>query len=166
MPANASSTVLDHTRQISEYQIENNPVYSFLLRDITIKEASEGFVRGELIIASIHVNTRGSIHGAVIATLVDWSGSLAIISHGMDKTGPSVDIHISYISTAAVGDVIEIVATTDRVGQSLGFTSVVISKLLDSKPVAVIAKASHTKYIRKTMIQAQAHSFKDQESNA
>jgi acyl-coenzyme A thioesterase 13 len=153
MSANNANTVLDHTRRVSGYQIENNPVYGFLLRDVAIKEATEGFVRAQLTLGSIHVNTRGSIHGAVTAALVDWSGSLAIVSHGMDKTGASVDIHITYIGTAVEGDVIEIVGTTSRIGQSLGFTSVAITKLLNSKPVAVIAKASHTKYIRNTALE-------------
>jgi acyl-coenzyme A thioesterase 13 len=144
----SANTVLDHTRRVAATQIENNPVYGFLLRDAAIIEASEGLVRAQLTLAPVHVNSRGSIHGAVTAALVDWSGSLAIVSHGMEKTGPSVDIHITYISTAVVGDVIEIVGTASKVGQSLGFTSVVISKLRDGKPVAVVAKGSHTKYIR------------------
>jgi acyl-coenzyme A thioesterase 13 len=155
MSANDAKTVLDHTRRVSKHQIENSPIYAFILRDVTIKEASEGFVRAQLTIDSRHVNSRGTIHGAVTAAIVDWGGSLAIISHGRDKAGASVDIHISYIGTAVVDDVIEIIGTTSKVGQSLGFTTVEITKLLDGKPVAVIAKASHTKYIRNTPLEIQ-----------
>ena len=124
-----------------------------------IEEASEGFVRARLTLASPHVNKRGSIHGAVTAALIDWSGSLAIASHGMDKTGPSVDIHITYIGTANVGDVIEIIGTTDRVGQSLGFTDVTVTMLVDGKPGMLVGRALHTKYIWDTMMENQAASL-------
>jgi acyl-coenzyme A thioesterase 13 len=91
---------------------------------------------------------RGTIHGAVSATIVDWSGGLAISTHGLEKSGASVDIHVTYIGTAQLGDVIEIEATANKVGRSMAFTTIRIYKLVDGKPGPMVATASHTKYIQ------------------
>ncbi len=96
-----------------------------------------------------HVNSKGTIHGAVSAALVDWSGGLAIATHGLEKTGASIDIHVTYIGTAQVGETIEIEAVANKVGRSLAFTSIRIFKLAeDGKPGPLVATASHTKYIQ------------------
>ena len=71
----------------------------------------------------------------------------------MDKAGPSVDIHITYIGTAIVGDVIQIIGTTDRAGQSLGFANVTATQLVDGNSGMLVARASQTKYIRETMME-------------
>jgi acyl-coenzyme A thioesterase PaaI-like protein len=91
---------------------------------------------------------RGTIHGAVSATIVDWSGGLAISTHGLEKSGASVDIHVTYIGTAQLGDLIEIEATANKVGRSMAFTTIRIYKLVDGKPGPMVATASHTKYIQ------------------
>ena len=81
------------------------------------------------------------------AALVDWSGGLAIATHGLEKTGASIDIHVSYIGTAQVGETIEIEAIANKVGRSMAFTTIRIYKLVDGKPGPMVATASHTKYI-------------------
>jgi acyl-coenzyme A thioesterase 13 len=98
------------------------------------------------------MNSKGGIHGAVSAALVDWSGGMAIATHGLEKTGASIDIHVTYIGTATVGDTIEIEATANKVGRNMAFTTIRIFKLVDGKPGPMVATASHTKYIQ----QAQA----------
>ena len=100
-----------------------------------------------LTLSKNHVNSRGTIHGAVSATIVDWAGGLAISSHGLEKTGASVDIHVTYIGTAQVGETIEIEATADKVGRNMAFTSIRIYKLVDGEPGPLVATASHTKFI-------------------
>lgn len=82
------------------------------------------------------------------AALADWSGGLAIASHGLEKTGASIDIHVTYISTAHVNDTIEIEAMANKVGRSVAFTTIRICRLVDGKPGPVVATASHTKYIK------------------
>ena len=64
------------------------------------------------------------------------------------KTGVSVDIHISYVSTAREHDVIEIEARTDKVGGTLAFTSAKISLIVDGKVGPVVATGSHTKFVK------------------
>ncbi|KAM3081181.1 hypothetical protein ACMFMF_003097 [Clarireedia jacksonii] len=140
---------LNHVQKVWDNMKGNSPIYDFLLADVTLVSATKGQVVAHLKVADNHVNSRGTIHGAVSASLVDWSGGLAIASHGLEKSGASIDIHINYIGTAQLGDVLEIESTANKVGGSLAFTTVRISKLVDGKPGPMVATASHTKYIQR-----------------
>jgi len=93
-----------------------------------------------------HLNSKGGLHGSTSATIVDWAGGMAIATHGLEHTGLSIDIHLSYISTAVEGDILTIEGTTTRIGQTLGFTTVNIFKGDDDK-LTPVATGSHTKYI-------------------
>jgi acyl-coenzyme A thioesterase 13 len=142
----ASSIELEYVRKVWEAMKGNSPIYDFLLPDAKIVAATKGSVKARLVLGKNHVNSRGTIHGGVSATLVDWSGGLAIASHGMEKTGASIDIHVSYLGTAGVGETIEIEATANKVGRSMAFTTIRIYKFVDGKPGDMIVTASHTKY--------------------
>jgi len=123
-------------------------IYDFLLSDAEIISATKGTITSRLTLGKNHVNSRGTIHGAVSAALVDWSGGLAIASHSLvEKTGASIDIHVTYIGTAREGETIEIEAMANKVGRSIAFTTIRICKLVEGKPGPMIATASHTKYI-------------------
>jgi acyl-coenzyme A thioesterase 13 len=78
---------------------------------------------------------------------VDWSGGLAIATHGHERTGASIDIHVTYIGTAQVGETIEVEAIANKVGKSIAFTTIRIYRLVDGKQGSMVATASHTKYI-------------------
>jgi acyl-coenzyme A thioesterase 13 len=141
------STELEYVRKSWESIKGNSPIYDFLLSDAEIVSATKGSAVAQLTLGKNHVNSRGTIHGAVTATIVDWSGGLAISTHGLEKTGASVDIHVTYIGTASDGETIEIEATANKVGRNMAFTTVRIYRLVDGKPGPMVATASHTKYI-------------------
>lgn len=143
----ASSRELEHVKGVWERMRGNSPIYDFLLSDVKLISASRGSITAHLTLGKNHVNSRGTIHGAVSATLVDWSGGLAIATHGAEKTGASIDIHVTYIGTAQVGETLEIEALANKVGRSVAFTTIRIRKLVDGKPGPMVATASHTKYI-------------------
>ncbi|QSZ31692.1 hypothetical protein DSL72_001259 [Monilinia vaccinii-corymbosi] len=143
-----STEELIHVKKVWDNMKGNSPIYDFLLADVQILSATKGVVVARLTVGNNHVNSRGTIHGAVSASLVDWSGGLAIASHGLEKSGASIDIHISYIGTAHVGDILNIEATASKVGKSIAFTTIRISKLAHGEPGPMVATASHTKYIQ------------------
>lgn len=143
----ASTHELDHVQSVWERMKGNSPIYDFLLADVKIISATKGSITAQLSLGRNQVNSRGTIHGAVSAALVDWSGGLAIATHGLEKTGASIDIHVTYIGTALVGDTIHIESIANKVGRSVAFTTIRISKLVDGKPGPLVATASHTKYI-------------------
>lgn len=83
------------------------------------------------------------------ATLIDWVGGLAIAAYDMrEKLGVSTDIHISYVSSAKVGDWVEIEGRASKVGGTLAFTTATISKIVEGEPGPVIAHGTHTKYVK------------------
>ncbi|KAJ5707204.1 hypothetical protein N7488_007005 [Penicillium malachiteum] len=132
--------VWDRTRPIS-------PIYEFLLNAVEIYDAEKGVVRARLQVAPRHLNSKRTLHGAFSATVTDWAGGMAIASHGLDATGVSTDIHVTYLSTATDGDWLEIESRANKVGNSLAFTTVTISKKTESGLV-MVAQGSHTKYVR------------------
>jgi len=142
-----ASPELEHVKGVWQRMQGNSPIYDFLLSDVEIVSASIGTVTSRLTLGKNHVNSRGTIHGAVSAALVDWSGGLAISSHGLEKSGASIDIHVTYIGTAQVGETLEIVAIANKVGRSVAFTTIRIVKLVEGKPGPMVATASHTKYL-------------------
>ncbi|KAF8865089.1 Thioesterase/thiol ester dehydrase-isomerase [Acephala macrosclerotiorum] len=143
----ASTTELEHIKEVWDRMKGNSPIYDFLLSDVALISATKGTVTAQLTLGKNHVNSRGTIHGAVSAALVDWSGSLAIATHGLERTGASIDIHVTYIGTAQVGETIQIESVANKVGKSIAFTTIRICKLVDGQPGPIVATASHTKYI-------------------
>ncbi|KAB2579857.1 putative thioesterase family protein [Lasiodiplodia theobromae] len=124
-------------------------IYEFLLADIQIVHASKGVVRARLPLSKNHVNSKAIMHGSVSATLIDWAGGLAISSWDLrDKNGVSTDIHVTYVSSAKEGDTIEVEGRANKVGGTLAFTSVTISKVVDGNAGPVIATGSHTKFVK------------------
>ena len=66
-----------------------------------------------------------------------------------EKTGLSVDIHVTYLSSAKEGETIEIEGRAERVGGSLAFTNIKISKVVDGELGPIVATGTHTKYVQK-----------------
>ncbi|KAI1480951.1 thioesterase family protein [Daldinia eschscholtzii] len=147
--SNDEAVIKAHIEDLTATQLPNSAIYNFLLSDVRIHSASKGSVTARLTLTRNHINSGGGIHGAVSAAIVDWAGGMAIATWDLRRrTGVSVDIHVTYLSSAVEGDEIEITATADKVGGTLAFTRVVISKVIDGEAGPVIANGSHTKYAK------------------
>ncbi|KAF2108740.1 HotDog domain-containing protein [Lophiotrema nucula] len=141
--------ILAHVEQFWDARKPHSPIYQFLLEDVKLTHASKGVVRARLLLTKNHINAHGGIHGSVSATIVDWIGGMAIAAwDNRTKTGVSTDIHISYVSSAKDGDTIEMEGTAEKVGGSLAYTSCTIYKVVDDKPGPIVAKGTHTKFVR------------------
>ncbi|KAB8255880.1 HotDog domain-containing protein [Aspergillus pseudonomiae] len=125
-----------------------SPIYAFLLNDIEIYDAEKGVFHSRIQVASHHLNSKGTLHGVFSACVTDWAGGLAIASCGLDSTGVSTDIHVNYLSTATTGDWLEIEGRANKVGKSLAFTSITISKRAETGQTTIVAHGTHTKYIK------------------
>lgn len=91
-----------------------------------------------------HLNGVGTLHGGMTATLIDSLTTLTILTKPPHRPGVSVDMSISYLRPARIGDEIVINTEVTKLGHSLAFTSAELVHQ-DGK---IIAKGSHTKYIR------------------
>lgn len=138
-----------HIQALIDRLIANSPIYKILLSSISLINTTPGLVTTRLTLDSNHVNSRGGLHGAVSATIIDFTTGLAIASHDLRQTtGASVDMHISYLSSARVGDTVEIEARADKVGGSMGFTTCRISKVEEDGGLTAVTIGQHTKYLR------------------
>jgi acyl-coenzyme A thioesterase 13 len=138
-----------HIQSLVANNLPNSPIYNFLLSDVRIHSATKGCVKARLTLTKNHMNSGGGIHGSVSATIVDWAGGMAIATWDLrERTGVSVDIHVRYLSSAKVGEEIEIESTAEKVGGSIAFTKIVISKVVDGEVGPVVASGTHTKYVK------------------
>lgn len=139
--------ILAHVTAVWDRQRINSAIYSLLLETIEIYYAENGLVRARLPIQSLHVNSKGTLHGTLSACVVDWAAGMAIASTGLSATGVSTDLSVSYLSTAKAGDILEIEGRVSKLGKTLAFTRIAIGKCIEGKSIPV-AEGSHTKYIK------------------
>ena len=118
----AESAELAHVRSFWARMCPQSPIYTFLLKDLQLVSALHGTVKGHLELQHVHINSKGTLHGAVSACITDCFGGLAIASTGMDQTGVSTDIHTTYVSSAKLGATLQIEAKAHKVGRSFGFS--------------------------------------------
>lgn len=142
------STELEHIKGVYSRAQGNSTIYDLLLssENLSFISATKGTFEAHLTLSSCHVNSRGTIHGAVSAAIVDWAGGISIATHGYEKTGASIDIHISYLNTAMVGDVLQIKGVAEKLGGNISFTRITISKIINSVPGPIVAMGTHSKY--------------------
>lgn len=145
------ASVLTHVSRVCTKKITTSQPYALLIPTITITSAAaEGRVTGELVLEPSHVNSLGGIHGTTSAAIIDFIAGMAIVAKsGGDKTGVSTDIHVSYVSSARVGDTVEVECWLNKLGRNMAFTSVEIRKKGgDGKGgKKVLITGSHTKYV-------------------
>ena len=148
-PESSWVEALDHVQEVWERMKDKSPIYQYILTDVQLLAASStGSVNASLLVKPVHLNSKGTLHGTISACLIDWAGGMAIAATGMEKTGSSTDMHISFVSAAKEGDTLRIKSTASKVGGTLAFTSVEISKAADHGEVSVVATGSHTKYVK------------------
>lgn len=145
-------TIQAHVQSVSNRLKRNSPIYNLLMSDTQITGVTRGTVTSRLTLSPVHVNSKGGLHGAVSAAIIDFTTGLAIASWDLrETTGASVDMHISYLSSVAgVGDVLEVVAAAERVGGAMAFVTVRIAKVEDEEGGRVLVSlGQHTKYVKR-----------------
>ena len=138
-----------HVEKLVATRLPGSPIYAFLLSDVRVTSATKGHFTARLPLSKNHMNVSGSLHGAVSATICDWAGGMAISTFDIrDKSGVSIDIHVTYQSGAKLGEELEIEGTAEKVGGSLAFTRIGIYRVEDGKRGRVVATGTHTKYVK------------------
>lgn len=150
--SSSADVTLQHTRDHVSQLLKKSPLYSHLLSNVQVVSASPKSVICHLALQDHHLNSKGGLHGAVSACIVDFIGGVSIAAYdNRDNTGVSTDIHVTYLSSAKTGDTIEIEGHAPKVGGSLAFTECVIKKIVEGKDREewpMVAKGSHTKFVR------------------
>ncbi len=146
--SNGTRTPLQQVLNVCNRVQANSPIYNFLLSDVDIYHAEEGSFSARLQVGAKHLNSKGGLHGVFSACVTDWAGGLAIASCGLESTGVSTNINVNYLSSASAGDWLDIRGYANKVGRSLAFTTITISKCTSPGSTTLVAQGSHTKYIK------------------
>jgi acyl-coenzyme A thioesterase 13 len=89
-----------HVEELVRTKLPGSPIYKFLLSGVQIMAASKGHFVARLPLSPDHMNSGGSIHGSVSATIVDWAGGMAVATWDLRSgSGVSVSIHMSDLCT-------------------------------------------------------------------
>ena len=140
-----------HVQALLHRLLANSPIYGLMLSTMRLASVARGTVVTALTLGPEHVNSKGGLHGAVSAVIIDFTTGLAIASRDLrEATGASVDMHISYLSSARVGDEVRVETRAERVGGSLAFVTVRIARVDAQGGETVVTLGQHTKYVRGT----------------
>ncbi|KAG8665444.1 hypothetical protein FPOAC2_10515 [Fusarium poae] len=146
-----------HVQSLMDRLRSKSPIYNFIMAPAQLMATSQGVVITRMTLNENHLNSSGSLHGAVSATIIDFVTGLAIASWDLrETTGASVDMHISYVSTARLGDTVEIISTADKVGGSVAFSSIKIFKVEADGTSKLVTHGQHTKYVKTSQPKASS----------
>uniref|UniRef100_A0A8R7PG39 Acyl-coenzyme A thioesterase 13 n=1 Tax=Triticum urartu TaxID=4572 RepID=A0A8R7PG39_TRIUA len=122
----------------------STPYDSFVISGVRLEAAEHGRVLCSFVVTPRIASPQGYLLSGVTATLADQLGSAVFFSSGVGTSGVSLEISVSYVDTAAVGEEIEVEAKLLRAGKSVGVVSVDFRKKRSGK---LMAQARHTKYL-------------------
>ncbi|XP_071682589.1 uncharacterized protein [Lolium perenne] len=132
----------------------STPYDSFVISGVRLDAAEHGRVLCSFLVTPRHASPQGYLLSGVTATLADQMGSAVIYSigvglggedfSGVGLSGVSLEISVSYVDTATVGEEIEVEGKLLRAGKSVCVVSIDFRKKRTGK---LIAQARHTKYL-------------------
>ncbi|KAI8802553.1 HotDog domain-containing protein [Cladochytrium replicatum] len=130
-------------RMLTAIQAGRKNFDRFITDSMRIVDASatEGMAVYEFLVQTQHTNAYGTLHGGIIASLIDICSSGAAIALADTPFGVSVELSSTYIAAAKEGEVVRVESVCHKVGKSVGFTSTTI--YVGDK---LIAKGNHTKF--------------------
>ncbi|XP_007526006.1 acyl-coenzyme A thioesterase 13 [Erinaceus europaeus] len=124
--------------------MKNARGFDRVLEKVTLVSADPGKVICEMKVEDEHTNKMGTLHGGLTATLVDNISTLALLCTERAAPGVSVDMNITYMSPAKIGEDILITAHVLKQGKTLAFTSVDLTHKTTGK---LVAQGRHTKHL-------------------
>ncbi|XP_061927182.1 acyl-coenzyme A thioesterase 13 [Apis cerana] len=128
-------------------KILKKPNFAQCLQKLQIVSAGNGNCKAELVVSQEHLNIYGLMHGGFTSTLIDAVSTYALITHEKNsKPGVSLNLNITFMKPALSGELITINARTIRVGKTVAFISVDITKNAGKD---IIVNGTHIKFIGK-----------------
>ncbi len=108
------------------------PGFGPILRSSPVLDALGGFYsKGAgpaleigLQVGERHCNSRGTVHGGVLATLADIGmGYLMVFGHEPPRRMTTASLNIDYTGSAKVGDWIEVHMDAPKIGRQIAFAN-------------------------------------------
>lgn len=150
--SNGFDRVLEKVR-LFELNYSPNYCIFFSSNQVVITNAEKGKIFAEMEVCEEHVNRGGHLHGGLTATIVDKLSTMSLEACGEENlekveipVNPSLELNISYIGPAKIGDTIIIEASVLKQGKSIAFLNVDIFNKSNNK---LIARGNHIKFMAK-----------------
>nr|XP_020443884.1 acyl-coenzyme A thioesterase 13 [Monopterus albus] len=137
------SLTLNSLKRIMREMVDTSG-FDRVLSKVDILSTSSGKVVCEMRVEEEHANRGGTLHGGLTATLVDIISTLAIMQSERGAPGVSVDMNITYMNAAKMGEDILITAQVLKQGRTLAFATVDLTSKATGK---LIAQGRHTKHL-------------------
>uniref|UniRef100_A0A915I8D3 Acyl-coenzyme A thioesterase 13 n=1 Tax=Romanomermis culicivorax TaxID=13658 RepID=A0A915I8D3_ROMCU len=128
-------------KRLFETAVKQNN-FQRVVRECKITGGGVGHCVCELTVEEQHANPMRTLHGGLTASLIDIASTAALMTTERAQAGVSVDLNVTYMRPAKVGDTVIFDAKVLKVGKSLAFTEVDITNKKDGELVAV---GRHTK---------------------
>ncbi|KAL6456907.1 hypothetical protein MHYP_G00338700 [Metynnis hypsauchen] len=138
-----ASLSLNSLKQVLRVMVDG-PGFDRVLKKVEILSASPGKLVCEMKVAEEHTNRLGTLHGGLTATLVDVVSTTAIMYSERGAPGVSVDMNITYMNAAKIGEDVLITAQVLKEGRTLAFATV---DLINKTTGKIIAQGRHTKHL-------------------
>ncbi|XP_065326932.1 acyl-coenzyme A thioesterase 13 [Pelmatolapia mariae] len=138
-----ASLTLNSLKHVMRAMVDS-PGFDRVLSKVDILSASPGKVVCEMRVEEEHTNRGGTLHGGLTATLVDVVSTMAIMYSERGAPGVSVDMNITYMNAAKMGEDVLITAQVLKQGRSLAFATVDLTNKVTGK---IIAQGRHTKHL-------------------
>lgn len=120
------------------------PGFDRVLEKVTLVSAAPEKIICEMKVEEQHTNKMGTLHGGLTATLVDSISTMALLCTERGAPGVSVDMNITYMSPAKIGEEILITAHILKQGKTLAFASVDLTNKATGK---LIAQSRYTQHL-------------------
>lgn len=117
--------------------------YTKHAHQISITALHDGKCTAEFKVRPEHLNHGGGLHGGFTATVVDNCTIFALLSKNK-PFGVSVDLHVSYLKGAKLGDEVLIDATAVRAGNRLAYME---CELKHKESGSIIARGTQTVFM-------------------
>ncbi|XP_042539777.1 acyl-coenzyme A thioesterase 13, partial [Dipodomys spectabilis] len=137
------STMAQNIRELLKVMMKS-PGFDRVLEKVTVVSAAPEKLVCEMKVEEQHTNKLGTLHGGLTATLIDSISTMALMCTERGAPGVSVDMNITYMSPAKIGEEVVITAHILKQGRTLAFASVDLTNKATGK---LIAQGRHTKHL-------------------
>ena len=133
---------------INEWK-ENVSYSSNVTEALSVKcvDASSRSVVLSFLVKPCHLNMMNNVHGGCYGTLVDMATTVALMTFDSHLASVTVDLGISCMSGAQLGDVLDVKSSVVKCGRNIAFMSCEMTRRKDQKP---ICNGHHTKMLTRS----------------
>ncbi|KAJ8273277.1 hypothetical protein GJAV_G00099710 [Gymnothorax javanicus] len=137
------SRSINTLKQVMRTMVDSS-CFDRVLSKVNILSASPGKIVCEMKVEEEHTNPSGTLHGGMTATLVDVISTVALMNTERGLPGVSVDMNITYMNAAKLGEDVLITAEVLKQGRTLAFATVDLTSKASGR---LIAQGRHTKHL-------------------